>query len=50
MANPCAELAVLALEYTPEAPVLAVGYTPVVAVAVAVHCYTPLMPLIMSWR
>jgi hypothetical protein len=45
VANPCVELALLALGYTPEAPVAAVvGYTPVVAAAVAVAwSYTPLI-------
>jgi hypothetical protein len=50
VANPCGELAVLAVGYTPEAPVVAVAASTValaVAVAVAVHCYTP---LIMPWR
>jgi hypothetical protein len=47
--NLCGELAVMALEYTPAAPVAAAPvYTaPVAAVAAAVKGYTP---LIMPWR
>jgi hypothetical protein len=44
VANPCVELAVLALGYTPEAPVVAAV---AVAVVVAVQGYTP---PIMPWR